>query len=171
MGIVETSRTGNSRIPPADVDAVGNCQRTRRTAVGGRDSRMWRSESRANILPLSVALNARRRCLATTRETDRVIACLLLALLALKLRLVFLPPRWKALKQAEIVLCRLIHGHFVLELAPLLCKCTHALVDPFVAVDFGALLMSPRGRRRRRRNNRVNLGLRTRSTDVSRILL
>lgn len=55
------------------------------------------------------------------------------------LGLLLLPPRGQAVEQAQRVLRGSVQGHLVLELAALLGKGTHALVNPLVAVDLGAL--------------------------------
>lgn len=56
-----------------------------------------------------------------------------------RLGLLLLPPRGQAVEQAQRVLRGSVQGHLVLELAALLSKGTHTLVNPLVAVDLGAL--------------------------------
>ena len=75
-------------------------------------------------------------------------------LLLLQLFLMVSPPLRESMEEPERLLGGLVNRHLVFVLAALLCKGTGSVVDPFVAVDFGASLLS-----RRNRNDAVDLGL------------
>ena len=64
------------------------------------------------------------------------------------------PPLRESMEESERLLGGLVNRHLVFVLAALLCKGTGSDVDPFVAVDFGASLLS-----RRNRNDAVDLSL------------
>jgi hypothetical protein len=75
-------------------------------------------------------------------------------LLLLQLFLMVPPPLRESMEESERLLGGLVDRHLMFVLAALLCKGAGSIVDPFVAVDFGAALLS-----RRNRNDAVNLGL------------